>query len=84
MNNFDLLKYELNETDGVFTFKNENTTLGFVRLNKINEVEYIFVNPIFRNQGLSKQRLKLVKEKIKENLSTRTHKSFSFKINEVN
>ena len=84
MNNFDLLKYELNETDGVFTFKNDNTTLGFVRFNKINEVEYIFVNPIFRNQGLSKQRLKLVKEKIKENFSTRTHKSFSFKINEVN
>ena len=54
MNNFDLLKYEVNETDGVFTFKNDNTTLGFVRFNKIGEVEYIFVNPIFRNQGLAK------------------------------
>ena len=63
MNNFDLLKYEVNETDGVFTFKNDNTTLGFVRFNKIGEVEYIFVNPIFRNQGLAKQLLKLVKEK---------------------
>ena len=84
MNNFDLLNYEVDGTNCVFTFKNDNTTLGFVRLNKINEVEYIFVNPIFRNQGLSKQRLKLVKEKIKENFSTRTHKSFSFKINEVN
>ena len=63
MNKFDLLKYELNETDGVFTFKNDNTTLGFVRFNKIGEVEYIFVNPIFRNQGLAKQLLKLVKEK---------------------
>ena len=63
MNKFDLLKYELNETDEVFTFKNDNTTLGFVRFNKIGEVEYIFVNPIFRNQGLAKQLLKLVKEK---------------------
>ena len=63
MNKFDLLKYELNETDGVFTFKNDNTTLGFVRFNKIGEVEYIFVNPIFRKQGLAKRLLKLVKKK---------------------
>ena len=63
MNNFDLLKFKVNETDGVFTFKNDNTTLGFVRFNKIGEVEYIFVNPIFRNQGLAKKLLKLVKEK---------------------
>ena len=63
MNNFDLLKYELNEADGVFTFKNKNTTLGFVRFNKIGEVEYIFVNPIFRKQGLAKKLLKLVKQK---------------------
>ena len=63
MNNFELLKYELNETDGVFTFKNNNTTLGFVRFNKIGEVEYIFVNPIFRKKGLAKKLLNLVKEK---------------------
>ena len=63
MNNFDLLKFEVNETDGVFTFKNDNTTLGFVRFNKIGEVEYIFVNPIFRKKGLAKKLLKLVKEK---------------------
>ena len=63
MSNFDLLNYEEAETDCVFTFKNDNTTLGFVRFNKIGEVEYIFVNPIFRNQGLAKKLLKLVKEK---------------------
>ena len=63
MNNFDLLKYEVIETDGVFTFRNDNTTLGFIRFNKIGEIEYIFVNPIFRKQGLAKKLLKLVKEK---------------------
>ena len=63
MHNFDLLKYEVIETDGVFTFKNDNTTLGFVRFNKNGEVEYIFVNPIFRKQGLAKKLLKLVKQK---------------------
>ena len=63
MNNLDISKSKLNETDGVFTFKNDNTTLGFVRFNNKGEVEYIFVNPIFRKQGLAKQLLKLVKEK---------------------
>ena len=59
----DLTKAKLVETDGVFTFKNENTTLGFVRFNNEGEVEYIFVNPIFRKKGLAKKLLKLVKEK---------------------
>ena len=63
MVNINNSNYELIETDEVFTFKNENTTLGFVRFNKIGEVEYIFVNPIFRKQGLAKRLLKLVKQK---------------------
>ena len=58
-----LNNFKVNETDGVFTFKNANTTLGFVRFNKNGEVEYIFVNPIFRKKGLAKKLLKLVKEK---------------------
>ena len=63
MTNIDISKYKLVESDDVFTFKNENTTLGFVRFNVKGEVEYIFVNPIFRKQGLAKKLLKLVKEK---------------------
>ena len=69
MNNFDISKYKLNETDGVFTLKNENTTLGFVRFNNKGEVEYIFVNPIFRKKGLAKKLLKLVKEKTGKKIS---------------
>ena len=63
MINIDVSNYELVESDQVFTFKNANTTLGFVRFNKKGEVEYIFVNPIFRKQGLAKKLLILVKEK---------------------
>ena len=63
MNNIDILKYRLVKSEDVFTFKNENTTLGFVRFNVKGEVEYIFVNPIFRKKGLAKKLLKLVKEK---------------------
>ena len=63
MININNIKYELSETDGVFTLKNKNTTLGFVRFNDKGEVEYIFVNPIFRKQGIAKKLLKLVREK---------------------
>ena len=63
MNSFDFSDYTLGESDGVFTYKNENTTLGFVRFNEIGEVEYIFVNPIFRKKGIATRLLKLVKEK---------------------
>tara|TARA_Y200000002_G_scaffold301205_1_gene256305 strand:- start:1639 stop:1908 length:270 start_codon:yes stop_codon:yes gene_type:complete len=63
MNDIDLLNYELVKSDGVYTLKNLNTTIGFVRFNDNGEIEYIFVNPIFRKKGLAKKLLKLVKEK---------------------
>ncbi len=63
MNILDVSNFEIKETDGVFTFKNENTTIGFVRFNEIGEVEYIFVNPIFRKKRLATKLLELVKEK---------------------
>ena len=63
MNSLDVINFEIKETDGVFTFKNENTTIGFVRFNERGEVEYIFVNPIFRKKGLATKLLQLVKER---------------------
>ena len=68
MKNFNLLNYELVETEGVFTLKNINTTVGFVRFNDIGEVEYIFVNPIFRKKGIAKKLLKLVKKKTQKKI----------------
>ncbi len=62
MRNLNLKNTKLTRSDGVFTLKNINTTLGFVRFNKIGEVEYIFVNPIFRKNGIAKRLLKLVKD----------------------
>ena len=64
MNSLDVSNFQIEETEGVFTFKNENTTIGFVRFNEKGEVEYIFVNPIFRKQGLATKLLQLVKQKI--------------------
>ena len=61
-------KYELVQTDGVFTLKNLNTTVGFVRFDDNGEIEYIFVNPVFRKKGLAKKLLRLVKDKTKKKI----------------
>ena len=50
MDLIDLPKGVLDKAEGVFTYKNNNTTLGFVRFNNVGEVEYIFVNPLFRKK----------------------------------
>jgi hypothetical protein len=65
MNKLNNINYDIDLTDGVITFKNSNTTLGFVRYNESAEVEYIFVNPMFRRNGLAKKLLKIVEEKTK-------------------
>ena len=60
--------YEISQVDGVITFKNKNTTIGFIRFNDKGEVEYIFVNPAFRKQGLARKLLKLTKERLGKDL----------------
>jgi len=63
MNELNNSNYNILFSDGVVTFKNINTTLGFIRYNEEAEVEYIFVNPIFRRKGLAKKLLQIVEEK---------------------
>tara|TARA_B100001559_G_C16349864_1_gene552151 strand:- start:373 stop:639 length:267 start_codon:yes stop_codon:yes gene_type:complete len=63
MNNFNILNSKLSETESSFTLKNSNTTIGFIRFNDKGEIEYIFVNPIFRKRGVAKKLLSLVKKK---------------------
>ena len=65
MSTSNYTNYKIDLSDGVITFKNINTTLGFVRYNEAAEVEYIFVNPMFRRQGLAKKLLGIVEEKTK-------------------
>ena len=61
--------YETTQIDGVITFKNKNTTIGFIRFNDNGEVEYIFVNPAFRKQGMAKKLLKLTRKKLGKDLT---------------
>ena len=68
MNNLKDQDYNIDFNDDVITFKNSNTTLGFVRYNEEAEVEYIFVNPLFRRKGLAKKLLEIVEEKTKTKL----------------
>ena len=68
MKNFTLKNIEISKDDGGITIKNINTTLGFVRFNKNGEIEYIFVNPVFRKKGLAKKLLRLVKDKTKKKI----------------
>ena len=68
MDDFDTNNCKLVESDGVFTLKNINTTIGFVRFNKIGEIEYIFVNPIFRKKGIAKKLLRLVSDKTQKKI----------------
>ncbi len=57
------INYLVNFSDGVITFKNQNTTLGFIRYNVKSEVEYIFVNPMFRRQGLATKLIDILEKK---------------------
>ena len=65
MSNLDNKNYEVDLSDGIITFKNVNTTLGFIRYNEKAEVEYIFVNPMFRRDGLARKLLSIVEKKTK-------------------
>lgn len=56
------LEYDTVVTDGIITFRNPNTTLGFVRFKDTGAVEYIFVQPMYRRMGLATQLLEKVKQ----------------------
>ena len=55
------LDYDTVVTDGIITFLNPNTTLGFVRFKDTGAVEYIFVQPMYRRMGLATRLLEQVK-----------------------
>jgi len=62
ISNRNSINYDIDKSDGVITFKNVNTTIGFIRYNKKVQVEYIFVNPIFRRKGIAKKLLNIVEK----------------------
>jgi GNAT superfamily N-acetyltransferase len=47
----DADEYEIDISEGVVLIKNQNTTIGYSRFNETGEVEYIYVNPLYRRKG---------------------------------
>jgi len=45
---------------GVVLIRNQNTTIGYCRYFDNGDVEYIFVNPLYRRQGHGSQLLREV------------------------
>ena len=90
MNELNSTNYNISFSDGAVTFKNTNTTVGFVRYNETAEVEYIFVNPMFRRQGLAKKLLSIVEKKTnikptpQDPISPLGEKLFKVKKEEIN
>lgn len=62
------LKYDTVVTDGIITFKNLNTTLGFVRFKDTGAIEYIFVQPMYRKLGLATELLERVRQTVSKDL----------------
>jgi len=44
-------KYQIEIADGIVVIKNQNTTIGYSRFTDAGDVEYIYVNPMYRRQG---------------------------------
>lgn len=63
------LEYSVVHTEGIISFFNENTTLGFIRYNNEAEVEYIFVQPMYRRKGLATRLIGLVENHLKKSLT---------------
>jgi GNAT superfamily N-acetyltransferase len=43
--------YQIEIADGIVLIKNQNTTIGYSRFTNVGDVEYIYVNPMYRRKG---------------------------------
>ena len=43
--------YQIEIGNGIVLIKNQNTTIGYSRFTSKGDVEYIYVNPMYRRQG---------------------------------
>ena len=59
----------INDTPGILTITDANTTIGYCRYNESGEIEYIFVNSAFRRKGHAKQLLKIIEARLQRTLS---------------
>jgi ribosomal protein S18 acetylase RimI-like enzyme len=48
-------------SDGVVLIRNQNTTIGYCRYGPNGDIEYLYVNPLYRRQGYGSRLLSEVK-----------------------
>lgn len=53
--------FQIDVSEGVILIKNQNTTIGYCRYNETGEVEYIYVNPLYRRKGFGSLLIEKVK-----------------------
>lgn len=58
----------INQTPGIVTITDANTTIGYCRYTDAGDVEYIFVNSAYRRRGFAKQLLGLVESGVQRRL----------------
>lgn len=54
--------YQIDIADGIVLIKNQNTTIGYSRFSDLGDVEYIYVNPMYRRQGYGAMLLSEIKK----------------------
>jgi GNAT superfamily N-acetyltransferase len=47
----NLADFQIEIANGIVVIKNQNTTIGYSRFTSAGDVEYIYVNPMYRRQG---------------------------------
>lgn len=55
-------EYQIDIADGIVLIKNQNTTIGYSRFSDSGDVEYIYVNPMYRRQGYGAMLLSEIKK----------------------
>jgi GNAT superfamily N-acetyltransferase len=46
-----LADHQIEIADGIVLIKNQNTTIGYSRFSDAGDIEYIYVNPMYRRKG---------------------------------
>jgi GNAT superfamily N-acetyltransferase len=56
------MDYQIDISADTVLIKNQNTTIGYSRFNLQGEVEYIYVNPLYRRQGYGRLLIEEIKK----------------------
>lgn len=58
------MKNLVSHIDGIVTITDANTTIGYCRYDVSGEIEYLFVNPLFRRKGYASKMLASVEARL--------------------